>query len=705
MRPALKLVFIASKKNVEVSQPWILRSQFCAIKNMTPAFPNPAFPSIYWIPVLAAAVLTIFSATLLLGWHTESAPTFTFNENLFLALSRSHTIIAMMLAGLSLGMQINPAPFAVRIANRLLRFIAQGLALFVLLLGICSLVGIVFGMEAAIHSFFSSSRFEQFLPDKHTMSFLTTICSILAGCGLLLLDYKTGNKRYPAEYCALAIAALMCIPMINFLFNVQLLSRLVPAAAISREVPPAFVVLAIGMLFSRPSHRMMAILFSPAPGGRLLRSVLPATLVLLVTLDLLAKWGAHQGFYNAELNSPLALLVGGALLMVLFWRAALMLNHEYGTRLKGEAKLARTNDLIRIVSDFTTDAISVKDRKGRYIFANPMALKILGRGLDTVIGHTSGELFTDPEAAANIEESNRTVLKEGKAQAIEFSVNTPTGQRTYYLTTAPWFGKQGEVLGTVGIATDITDRKRSEDALKAQEARLEKLVETRTLEVRELIGHLETMREEEKRAIARELHDDMGASLTALNMHLAILFQQIPNDPGIAERVVQINALLGSVTATKRRIQNGLRPDKLDIFGIKTAITDQAQDFENYTGVTCAVSLPDEDIKYSSELEISLFRMVQEALNNIAKHAKATHVDIILDDDEEYLYLTIRDNGIGMAVEAKPYNPTHGLRGMRERATYFGGSISIDSKPGCGTRISIVLPRLVEMAASSAATA
>jgi len=410
----------------------------------------------------------------------------------------------------------------------------------------------------------------------------------------------------------------------------------------------------------------------------------------------MAKWGAARGFYSNDMISPLASLAGSGLLLLLFWRAALMLNQEYGTRLKGEAELAKTHELLRIVSDFTTEAICVKDHEGRYVFANPAALSILGKDSDAVIGHKSTELFGDPEVARRIEENNQDVLTEGKARSVEFPVDMPNGQRTYYLTAAPWFGERGEVLGSVGIASDVTDRKRIEETMKIHEVRLEKLVETRTQEVRELIGHLQATREDEKRAIARELHDDLGSSLTALNMHLAILFQQLPDDLAITDRIVQIKALLQTITTTKRRIQSGLRPDKLDIFGIKTALTDQALEFETYTGVPCAISLPDEDIKYSSQVEISLFRMVQEALNNIAKHAQASRVDIILDDNDEEIYLTIRDNGKGIAMQISPYRSTHGLRGMRERVTYLGGTIAIDSAPGAGTCIRIKLPKSLE---------
>lgn len=224
------------------------------------------------------------------------------------------------------------------------------------------------------------------------------------------------------------------------------------------------------------------------------------------------------------------------------------------------------------------------------------------------------------------------------------------------------------------------------------ETQLETLVADRTAELRALIGHLEATREEEKRALARELHDDLGSVLTALNMHLAILFQNIPQDDSMLERIAQIKGLLASVSKTARRIQLGLRPDQLDVFGIKAAIADQAAEFEMYTGIPCRANLPDEDIAYSTHIDIALFRIVQEALNNIAKHSRARHVDVVLDDLDDSVVLSIRDDGIGMPVHA---SSTHslGLRGMRERAGNLGGEVRIISTPGKGSLIRVTIPK------------
>ena len=176
-------------------------------------------------------------------------------------------------------------------------------------------------------------------------------------------------------------------------------------------------------------------------------------------------------------------------------------------------------------------------------------------------------------------------------------------------------------------------------------------------------------------------------------MHLSLLFQQMPPEPKFTERSLKIKALLSSITDATRRIQNGLRPDKLDVFGVKIAIAEQAAEFEKYSGVVCNASLPDDQLVYAPRVDIALFRMVQEALNNIAKHAQATHVDVILDDTDDEIVLTVRDNGIGIPSGQSPVI-THGLRGMRERAGYLGGSVKVGSGvQGKGTTIVITIPK------------
>lgn len=603
---------------------------------------------------------------------------------------KANAIVAFVLAGFALWGQRAPLvePDALQ---RLGKGIAQLLGLAVLAIGAFTLMQFVFNVDLRIDQLLY--RESGVLPHPGRMSALSAACFMLAGAGLMMLDVSSRSGHYPAEYFAVLIVALMGIPLIGHLYGAVAMLEAPAAPGVPLQAVFLFMVLAAGMLAARPAHRLMAAWNSTAPGGHLLRSLLPKSILLLVGLDLAVEWGAHRGWLAQESISPMVILLTSGWLAILFWRAAAMLNREYDVRRKGEVALSESTALLRAVSDNTPDAIYVKDRHGRMIFANPATLRMLDKNAAAVIGRGSREIYGNPADAQMVEQSDRAVMASGKPQMVEETVSFPYGCRTFYSTKAPWIDERGEVLGLVGISTDITERKRVEDALREHETQLEALVTARTAEVSELIGHLEATREEEKRAIARELHDDLGSALTALNMHLAILFQQLPNEAKLADRVTQIKSLLSSVTQTTRRIQVGLRPDKLDIFGIKTAIAELAIEFEDYTGVACRVDLPDEELSYAPQIDIALFRMVQEMLNNIAKHAHATRVDIVLDDLDDRVMLSVRDNGVGMPAQQPAGTLTHGLRGMRERAGYLGGEVKIISAPGNGTSIVITLPK------------
>jgi PAS domain S-box-containing protein len=610
-------------------------------------------------------------------------------ETLFpqLQLFKANAALALLCAAAALALQGAARP------GRLGNALARMLALITLSIGAATLLqdfsGTDFGVDQLL--FVASGETTALHPGR--MSPLIALGLILAGAALLTLDKRTAGGHYPAEYCAMLLGALMFVPLIGTLYSAAGMVRIASSSDVAPHVAAILLLLAAGTLAARPEHPVMSLWNHAGPGGRMLRRLLPNSLLLLLALDLLVEWGSRQGFYGPENISPLVILLSGVWLSVLFWRAASMLNREFDVRRKGEAALIETSALLRAVSDNTPDPIFVKDRAGRVVFANPATFRMLGKTSMQVMGRSSADIYGERAEAEAIDAHDRIVMEKGQADAVEETLTLPYGTRTFYTTKAPWINDRGEVVGLVGISTDITERKQMEDALKAHETQLEALVAVRTAEVSELIGHLESTREEEKRAIARELHDDLGSALTALNMHLAIMFQKMPAEPAFTERSVQIKALLNSVTQTTRRIQLGLRPDKLDIFGIKTAIAEQALEFENYTGVTCRTSLPDEELAYPPQLDIALYRMVQESLNNIAKHARATSAEIILDDTEQYVTLTIRDNGVGMSNPHPAGTQTHGMRGMRERAGYLGGDIRVISAPGQGTCITITVPK------------
>jgi signal transduction histidine kinase len=158
-----------------------------------------------------------------------------------------------------------------------------------------------------------------------------------------------------------------------------------------------------------------------------------------------------------------------------------------------------------------------------------------------------------------------------------------------------------------------------------------------------------------------------------------------------------MQTLLSSLVATTRRIQTELRPNMLELFGLKAAIAEQLEDFGARTEILCKSSLPDEDITIDHRIEIAVYRMLQEILNNVSKHAHASQVEVILDIDEDRLALTVRDNGVGMSQERFENTSTHGLRGLNERATYLGGRVRFSAAKDKGTAVVIELPISVQV--------
>lgn len=529
---------------------------------------------------------------------------------------------------------------------------------------------------------------------------LLSVGFLLMAAVLLLQDWRLLGGYYPAEYLAFALMGLSAIPLVGYLYGVSqfiYLDFYLPVPLLSALV---LALLGVALLMARPAHPLMAIILRIAPGGQMLRHLLPQTLFLLLAFSLLLNWGLTHGWIVPELLLPTLTLINGVIVLFIFWGSASRLDSEYGERTRNAQKLAETSALLNAVSESTSDPIFVKNRQGLMIFANPATLHKLGKTWEETMYRSSRELFMVPEEADTIDRDDRRVMASGKPEKLEQTLHLPEGVVTFQTAKVPWFGKDGSVQGVIGISTDITERKQAEDELRQRESQLEKTVIQRTALLRELTNHLEKVREEEKRAIARELHDNMGASLTALSMHLEGVYQILPPDEKWSDRKTRMQGLMKSLVATTRRIQTELRPNTLDLFGLKAAISEQLDELHERTGIACHASLPDEDVEVGHEMEIAIYRMLQEMLNNVTKHAKASKVDVILDIDEDHVALTVRDDGVGIPEERRDNHKTYGLRGLRERATFFGGQVDIRSTPGRGALITISLPIRPELAST-----
>jgi signal transduction histidine kinase len=209
----------------------------------------------------------------------------------------------------------------------------------------------------------------------------------------------------------------------------------------------------------------------------------------------------------------------------------------------------------------------------------------------------------------------------------------------------------------------------------------------------ELLGHMTSRWDDERRQLARQLHDSLGSSMTALSMHLGLLAKKLPDDQALQDRSAQMKQLLMNIINTNRDMQLALWNDKLEFLGVKAALAEAVSDFAAAnTGLAARASLPDDEAAYSREQNVALLRCAEEGLQNVARHAGATQVDVILDDDGEQIMLTVLDNGAGPGDTHMGMLDRHGLRMLQARARHLGGTLAFGAAPAGGAMLRMTLP-------------
>lgn len=316
----------------------------------------------------------------------------------------------------------------------------------------------------------------------------------------------------------------------------------------------------------------------------------------------------------------------------------------------------------------------------------------LSKGCRSLLGIPANQLRANPGLLFDLiiyEEDRQSYISTMKASAAEMKswnwegriwINEWKDIKWINLRATPHdLGEEG--VQWVGIMTNITHSKLQEAEIKSSRAQLA-----------ELSAHVETVKEQERMRIAREIHDDLGGNLTAIKMALALLTRRLPaKDASLIEKAAYIDSLVDRTIETVHRIAGDLRPGVLD-FGLVAALDWQAGEFEKQLGVPCEFSSSTAEIELDPDQATALFRIVQEALANISKHAGASKVDLRLIDSKHSLLLEIEDNGCGIETTDFRKPKSYGIRGMKERATALGGDLSITAGPSGGSIVSIKIP-------------
>jgi signal transduction histidine kinase len=260
---------------------------------------------------------------------------------------------------------------------------------------------------------------------------------------------------------------------------------------------------------------------------------------------------------------------------------------------------------------------------------------------------------------------------------------------------------QAELARVPGHEVDCVRRVASElHALVAQQAslqatleqRMERRVADRTEELSSLSAFLQTHSEREKASLARELHDALGGILTPVKMDLAWLETRLADDPQYGDRIRRLSALIDQGIDFKRKIIENLRPSLLDHLGLASALSWYVDEACRDAKIECRLRISERLERLPADLEIALYRLVQESVGNIVKHSRAKHLELTLERTESGLRLLVADDGVGIADLEHARRTSHGFTGMTHRVRSVNGTFKVKSRPGEGTRIDVFVP-------------
>ncbi|HEX8331448.1 MAG TPA: PAS domain S-box protein [Segetibacter sp.] len=362
----------------------------------------------------------------------------------------------------------------------------------------------------------------------------------------------------------------------------------------------------------------------------------------------------------------------------------LVVSKNITSEILAQKDLIENEQQLSLIFDSTKDAmwlLNVEDQ-------NNYRVETYNKAYETITGiekqKAVGMLVQDvlpPENFDKIRSKYKQVIETGAVLTYYMTMSFPTGEVTAEVTLTPIKDHKGKVVRVLGTGVDVSQQ---------QKARKELI--KMNLELRQLASHLQNVREEERTHIAREIHDELGQQLTGLKMDLAWLKKKISCDEdGVAVRINSALQLVDGTINTVRKIASELRPSIIDDLGITEALDWHCQEFTKRTAINVQFVASVNEMKLPGEIPIAVFRIVQEALTNVARHSNATEVICTLKEINNELLLSVFDNGKGFSLTHQE-RKTLGLLGMRERVAILNGEYTIRSEPGEGTTISVKIP-------------
>jgi PAS domain S-box-containing protein len=346
--------------------------------------------------------------------------------------------------------------------------------------------------------------------------------------------------------------------------------------------------------------------------------------------------------------------------------------------LEAEAALRASEERYRGIIENAPTAYFRVGRDGTWQYVNPQWERMHGYSLDEIVGKPFE--ITQPEEALEEARENMRRALSGEAVTGEFEWLRKDGSQGYHTFSIQPVYEGGEIVAVEGFINDITQRRRAEK------------------QIRDLSHQLIKAQEIERLKISRDLHDKLAQELSTLKISLDTLFDDLPDAPAEKkERIVELSKMAQEIIMAVRNLAYDLRPAELDQLGLIRALVQYCEDFSARTGIDVAFSSAGiDEIKLDFDTEIALYRLIQEGLNNVRKHAHADNAVVKIVESFPHIILRIEDDGKGFDVrdrlEQASVERRMGVRSMEERVALLNGVMKIESRPGQGTRIIIEVP-------------
>jgi signal transduction histidine kinase len=330
-------------------------------------------------------------------------------------------------------------------------------------------------------------------------------------------------------------------------------------------------------------------------------------------------------------------------------------------------------------------SITVWDVNGRVVYCNTVMERLMAIPPGSWAGQTDTELGMAAEHVDLLARLRRQVFNSGASVSGEVLGAGASRDVSLEYTVSPLHAPGGDVTHVVGVARDRTSRIREMSELRAAQS-----------QIRGLFQRLLSVQEDERRRIARDIHDELGQQLTALRMNLEVVRRQSSGDSAQLRQLERTQHLADEMDRNVDFLTWQLRPPALDQLGLAPALKSLVSSWSHQSGIAGHFHSKGADrVDVSEEAAINLYRLVQEALHNVLKHAKAANATVTVERRDQDLLLVVEDNGIGFEIVARGdsgHSGALGLIGMRERAELVGGQCHIDSAPGRGTTVIVRVP-------------